>query len=399
MVRESRRYSRRSVLERIGIGGLGLAGVGSASASDERATVVSASEARAFAEAKVEAVAGRSEFSSWQGATLGEASLFHARKAGSGPTHVPSAYVFAVRNGGEDVGYVTASARSDWAPILEYSPATPPTRRVEPMRSTAEDRGVAATGRLLYHGGVQYAIELADGRAMNVRNGRPMDVGTGMDPTSMSFDAEAVDRRPEEVGRDDVESEDVTASDWWDTLWDVPAWTEHDDGGNDTTYYGSGDDAWDDWDGCVPVAASMVIAYHEGYDESDTWMREYIIDRLHDDMNTNDAGSTFPTDIDNGFNQFAEGSHDYSGQNIYVWNHPNFTKTEITENGRPFLLNMTAGGSAEDRDQSYGDHSVTVVGYSDDGEELEIHDTWDDDNHYLTWGSWTACSYTKVTTS
>lgn len=399
MVRKPSRCSRRSVLERIGISGLGLAGVGSVTAGDERANVVSRGDAREAAERKVEAVAGRSKFSSWQGVTLGAPTLFHARNAGSAPTHVPTAYVFAVRNGGEDVGYVTASARSDWAPILEYSTATPPTRRVEPTRSAAEDLGATVTGRLLYHGGVQYGIELADGRAMNVRNGRPMDVGAGIDPTSMSFEPAMAARQPSDVGREDAGREDVTASDWWDTLWDVPAWTERDDGGNDTTYYGSGDDAWDDWDGCVPVAASMILAYHEGYDESDAWMREYLIDRLHDDMNTNDAGSTWPTDIDNGFNQFAEGSHDYSGRNIYVWNHPNFTKTEITENGRPFLLNMTGGGSADDRDQSYGDHSVTVVGYSGDGDELEIHDTWDDDYHYLTWGSWTACSYTKVTKS
>jgi len=138
MVRESKRYSRRSVLERIGVGGLGLVGVGSASASDERPTIVSASEARAFAEAKVEAVAGRTKFSSWQGATLGEASLFHARNAGSGPTHVPSAYVFPVRNGGEDVGYVTASARSDWAPITvpRRHQLDASDRRARPPRTT-----------------------------------------------------------------------------------------------------------------------------------------------------------------------------------------------------------------------------------------------------------------------
>lgn len=392
MVRKT--YSRRNVLETVGAAGLGLAGVGSATASNERSAVVSKADARKAAESKVETVAGHSEFSSWEGATVGKPTTFHARNAEKGPKYVPAAYVFAVKNRGDDVGYVTTSARSDWAPILEYSTASPPTRHAERARSAAEDRGVSSTGRLLYHGGVKYGVELEDGRAVNVRNGRPEDVGREFAPSSMSFKPETLERQQSEL-----ESDEVRTADWWDTIYDVPAWTEHDDGGNSTTYYGSGDDSWGDWDGCVPVAASMIIAYHEGYDESDTWIREYYIDHLHQDMNTDDSGSTWPTDIDNGFNNFAQGSYDYSGQNIYLWNHPDFTKKEITDNERPFLLNMTGGGSAGDRNQSYGDHTVTVVGYSNDGDELKIHDTWDDSIHYLTWGSWTACSYTKVTKS
>lgn len=394
MTRKSDGYSRRSVLERAGVAALGVATVGAGTASADRSKVVSKADAREFAERKVARVAERSRFSSWRGATVGDPATYHARNAERGPDYVPSAYVFPVTNAGEDVGYVTASARSDWAPILEYSKATPPTRRVERARSTADDLGASATGRLLYHGGVQYGLELDDGRAMNVRNGRLRAVTSGIEPSGMSFASETVERDPDEVG-----TEDVTASDWWDVIFDVPAWTEHDGGGDGTTSYGPGDDSWNGWDGCVPVAASMIIAYHEGYDESDTWMREYLIDRLHDDMNTNDAGSTWPIDIDDGFDSFAEGSHDYSGRNIYFWSHPDFTKKEITDNQRPFLLNMTGGGSADDRDQSYGNHTVTVVGYWNDGEELEIHDTWDDEFHHLTWGSWTAASYTKVTTS
>jgi hypothetical protein len=396
MDENSSNFGRRSVLKSIGAAGVGLLGVGSATATSGQSDIVSRGTARKVAQNKVEAVQTREQFSSWQGATVEKASVFYGANGGQGPEYVPTAYVFAVTNRGEDVGYVTASARSDWAPVLEYSTATPPNHLVDKAESdAAAGLGVGSTGRVLYHGGVKYGLELEDGRAVNVRNGRPTEVGRDFDPSAMSFKPETIQRQ-----QDAVESDEVTTDFHWDTIYDVPAWTEHDGTHNkDYTYYGTGDDSWDKWDGCVPVAASMLIAYHEGYDEEDTWTREYYIDKLHDDMNTNDAGSTWPTDIDNGFNKFAEGSYDYDGTNIYLWSHPNFTKKEITDNNRPFLLNMNDGGTANDRNQTYGDHTTTVVGYGSDGDELELHDTWDDDYHYLTWGSWSACSYTKVTKS
>lgn len=354
-----------------------------------------------MAESKVDALSTHPKFTSWADATVGPMTTFHAKNAGHGPEYVPSAYVFAIEKGSEDVGYVTAAARSNWAPILEYSAATPPGRLVEDARSLARERGVEGTGRLLYHGGVQYGLELQDGRALNLRNGRPSAVGVGIDPSGMSFDPAIVDRQRAalEGTGGTVSTSGVTTLQTFDSLWDVPAWTEHDDGNASSTSYGSGADSWDDWDGCTPIAASMIVAYHEGYTESDTWIREYYIDRLHDDMNTNDAGDTWPTDIDNGFDNFSEGSYSYNGTNIYVWTHPDFTKSEISTHNRPFLLNMTSGGTANDRTQAYGDHTTTVVGYASNGDELELHDTWDDTYHYLTWGSWTACSYTKVTKS
>ncbi|WP_435363276.1 C39 family peptidase [Haloarchaeobius sp. DYHT-AS-18] len=360
---------------------------------------VSSGDARRAAKTKLDAVSQRSRFDSWRGATLAKPTTFHAKNAGSGPAYVPVAYTFSVRNAGEEVGYITASARADWAPILEYSTATSPDSLVEQAQSKAAAHGHGTTGRLLYHGGVKYGLELGDGRAMNVRNGRPTATGRGIDPADMGFDSEQVAQQRNALQTDSVTTSDVTIQSHWDTIYGVPAWTEHDDGNSGSTSYGTGDDSWDDWDGCVPVAASMIIAYHEGFDESDTWWREYLIDRLHDDMNTNDAGSTWPTDIDDGFDKFSNGSHSYNGRNIYLWNHPDFTKREISDNSRPFLLNMNDGGSANDRSQNYGDHSTTVVGYASNGDELELHDTWDDSSHYLTWGSWSECSYTKVTKS
>ncbi|MEZ3145631.1 C39 family peptidase [Halobaculum sp. MBLA0143] len=349
----------------------GLGTVGTATASPD---TVSVGDARAAAAATVRRAAEREQFAAWEGAGLGQPTTFHARNAARGPAAVPAVYVFPVQEGGRDLGYVTAGARPEWADVIEYSTATPPQRRVAATRAHARRHGARPTDRLLYHGGVKYGVELADGRGVNVRNGRAAPL-TEIDPSRVAA-------QPTGVTTADTTTDVTADSHYYDWLWEVPAWTESDT-----------DDPWDDWDGCVPIAASMALAYHEDVGES---VKEVYIDDLHEDMNTNDAGSTFPTDIDNGINEFDTGDDSYNGRNIYLWSHPNFTKQEIGA-GRPFLLNMTSGDQADDRNQNYGNHTVTVVGYDEGGDELILHDTWDDTTHHFDWGSWLAASYTKIT--
>lgn len=394
-------YGRRKVLETIGIAGISFTGVGvtSAKKNNSNQDTISKGKARQIVEQKVEEVATRSDFSSWQDATIGEPILFHAKNSSKGPQYVPTAYVFTIQNEGKDVGYVTASARVDWAPILEYSKGTPPTRQIEQARLSAKEQENNPTGRLLYHGGVKYGLELDNGQIINVRDKLPSRIGKGINPESMSYNSPAIKQQWDYFeGSDDV---GMTSSSDTDTLESVPAWTSHDDTGANITNYGPGKDLWAEWDGCTPIAGSMIIAYHEGYTESDTWEREYIIDHLHDSMETDDdSGETLPSNIDDGFDSYTEGSNDYNGRNIYNPD-PEFTTREISDYSRPFLLNMTDGGSADDRNQSYGDHSVTVVGYNNSSTllEYEIHDTWDDESHYLTKGSWSDYWYTRVTQS
>ncbi len=117
------------------------------------------------------------------------------------------------------------------------------------------------------------------------------------------------------------------------------------------------------------------------------------------DTDNDSEGATDPWKIDDGFDNYIWGTKNYNGSNIYAWNHPDFTLAEISINNRPFLLNMTNGGTAQDRSNPYGNHTTTVIGYREGGEVFELYDTYDSQSHYLTWGSWTACSYTKVTTS
>lgn len=365
--------------------------------SHDRKNVVSKEQAKKAVKAKLPELSSSPGLDSWENVALGSGSTVYL-KTGTYEDEQPSGHVFPIRSQGTNVGYVTASARADWRPILEFSPATPPTELVGQARATAAESGFEPTDRIIYHGGVKYGLELSGGKAMNVRSGNvePITVGS---PAEKQFDPAVVSQEWDEVTGSSASSSISGQSSNFGWVYGVPAWTEHDDGGANSTSYGPGDDAWANWDGCVPVAASMIIAYHEGVSSTNDAKREEIIDRLHDSMNTKDGekGLTDPWNIDDGFDDYTWGSEDYSGRNIYTWETPDFEKQEI-DNDRPFLLNMTSGGTAEDRNDDYGNHTVCVVGYKNDADYLALHDTWDDTFHYLSWGSWTACSYTKVTT-
>ncbi|MEZ3145113.1 C39 family peptidase [Halobaculum sp. MBLA0143] len=330
-------------------------------------------DAREAAAQTVKQAARREKFADWKGATLGRPTTFHARNAADGPKYVPAVYSFAVQKQEEAVGYVTTGARPGWADVIEYSRASPPQKHVGATKTRARRKGARPTGRLVYHGGVKYGVELADGRGVNVRNGRAAPL-SGIDPAS-------IESSPSASGG--------TLTSSREQLWGVPAWSVPNDEPEEDP------DPWAHWDGCVPVAASMIISYHEGVSESQK--HEYV-DVLHKSMNTLHDGTTLPTDIDDGIDNFDDyglGSRSYIGDNIYVWSHPNFVKQEIGAE-RPFLLNMTNGGEPDNKRGSYGDHTVAVVGYSQSGGELIIHDTWDQYAHHLDYWSWDAASYTKV---
>jgi hypothetical protein len=357
------------VLKTIGAVGLSGGAVGTASAAG--GDTVSVGDARDAAAQTVERVAGREKFADWRGATLGRPTTFHARNAARGPKYLATAYSFPVQSRGETVGYVTAGARPGWADVIEYSTASPPQDHVAATKARARGRGGRPTGRLLYHGGVKYGVELADGRGVNVRNGRAAPL-SGIDPAG-------VESSPS--------TSDITTTSSREQLWSVPAWSTSQKKEEDIDV-----DPWDYWDGCAPVAASMIVSYHEGTLGTN---KEKFIDKLHRSMNTLPDGTTVPSDIDSGISHFSGGDLSYSAVNINLWQHPDFVKQEIGAE-RPFLLNMTDGGQADDRGQNYGNHTVTVVGYDQGGDELILHDTWDDLSHHLDWGSWLAATYTKV---
>ncbi len=110
------------------------------------------------------------------------------------------------------------------------------------------------------------------------------------------------------------------------------------------------------------------------------------------------ANGTWPWDMDDGIEAVCDdyGYSSISSSNDYYLSWSD-TKNEIN-NGRPFVLSMTYGGTGSGHDQAYGMHSVTCMGYSDGTEDyVFLHDTWDDTNeHYLVFGDWVAAMGTWV---
>jgi hypothetical protein len=340
------------------ISGLSVVGSVFKTASAASTSRVSVSNARRTVEQTVDKASTKDGFSSWRGATVGKQTTFQARSTARALNYVPTAYVFTVQKRGEDVGYVTVGARADWSDVIEYSTATPPQRLIAGTVALIRAKDARPTGRLLYHGGVKYGVELEDGRAVNVRSGRP-DPVAGIDPGSVAENSSR---------KDGVCGNSSTTSSSHEYLSNVPAWTEEDD-----------DDSWNEWDGCAPIAGSMIMAYHESVGLN---KKEEYIDDMHRVMKTNPAGETIPYEMDDGFDKFDTGSNSYNGRSIYAWAHPAFLKQEINA-GRPFLLNITSGDQADDRTQKYGDHTVCVAGFDEDGEEFILHDTWDGTTHHF----------------
>ena len=201
----------------------------------------------------------------------------------------------------------------------------------------------------------------------------------------------------------------------YDFLYDVPAWTEDDPGCQDWDYgwlgdrwcdtpddpnIGEGADSWEKWDGCAPIAGSMIVAYDTGH--TDSLSKEYFIDKLHLSMDTRDDGNTLPGNMGDGFEEIGVlgyGPWEASVQNFWTDNH---LKNQ-TNNGRPLLINMLHGGegpddSEDDGTDTYGDHTCTVVGYLDTGwwKNIILHNTWDDGSHYFDWGNWWASSLVRT---
>jgi len=200
----------------------------------------------------------------------------------------------------------------------------------------------------------------------------------------------------------------------------VPAWTSKDGGCENWEYKNpwnpfsgktcvnpetterwegnDGKDAWDsdgNWDGCAPIAGSMVTAYHTG--KKFEVYREWVIDVLHELMNTSFEGDSLPNDIASGIGSLGS---KWSTDHFINWNDSTL-KDEI-DSGRPLLINMTHGGEGPeeggDGTTNYGDHTCTVVGYSDNyySKYIILHNTWDDGTHYFSWGNWWASSLIHV---
>lgn len=192
----------------------------------------------------------------------------------------------------------------------------------------------------------------------------------------------------------------------------VPTWTSTDSGNANTEYpnnVGSAADPWNDWDGCSPIAASMIVAYYDSQFRSPN-LREAIIDILHFTMGTNNNGGTKPNGIVNGIEDFyweamrlyKEGylgvhpTYGYEAENQgYPSDYQLFLaiKHEV-DNNHPGLLNV----HWKLKNGRIAGHSMTYVGYYDANvPAIYVHTTWENPSEgWIRVGNWVDAMITTV---
>lgn len=386
--------TRRDALRGIGAAGITgtlLSSMGSVSAQDSG--YVSKQTARTIAKNAVRQLGTSEEFETWQAQGVRSPQLYHAKVGDeSSVEYVPRAWVFAIEQQGDDVGYITIDADQLETPVLAYGKSKAPHKQLEGAKQAANRYGASVHGRFLYHGGVEFGVETTDGRMVDLR---------GKQVKQLPAVANADHLKPTD-GQDDgvtTQKEKENAPDWDgstdDQIYGVPNWTDHDGGGASSTSYGTGKDSWDSWDGCSPIAGSMAIGYHEGLTDYDDEEREALIDRLHDDMNTNDDGVSEWWNIDNGISNYSEGDNSYSGNNNH-FNIKGNIKDAVGANEPP-LLSMSNGPYTQDSEWLNG-HTVTVVGYRNGSDYFyhKVHNGYDTAPDRVSNGNWSDAVVTRI---
>jgi len=291
--------------------------------------------------------------------------------------YTPRAWVFPIENRGDDVGYIAIDAKQTASPVLAYGKSEAPQRNVDDAMQVAKANGNSIHKRFLYQGGTQFGVETTDRRLVDLRDQSVTSLAPVEDRRSLLPSDKSGLQSSSNIGLSNIGGGD--APDWSggtddEVSGEVPNWSSSDEGGASSTEYGRGDDSWDDWDGCTPVAASMVIGYHEGLEEWETGDREALIDRLHVDLDTNDNGVTLPEpprnpfdlasqenniyeNIPDGIESYEEGNHSYAAANEYV--RLRHDTEQAIGNDNPPILSMWNGPYSGKK----SGHSVAVVGY------------------------------------
>lgn len=387
MDRKEKLKTRRLILKTlvgVPIAGMSLSTVAGNTQDDGRVPI---DDAKAVVSEEINQLASVGEFTDWTDARPGKPTTFYM------PTKIgyePSAYLFPIKNRGNTLGFITASARSEWASILHYGTGEPPTSFIPQAQNKAKRIKSKPSDRLIYMSGLSYRYEIVPGTVVNL-------IGLQIPP-----------KRIKKMNASDLQMNDITTQDRRLTpdsismtsgdsfrIWGVDKFTEHgaqsdnSGSGNWPGCIGTDTDPWNNWDGCIPYAAAMALAYHEGINWDDWWQREALIDRMHHAMHTTKDGWTLWKDIDYAINHYTAGSHDYAAHT------PQFLlgsvlRGHLHDHG-PVMLNMNDGGGKSGKTgDNYGDHSVTVVGYEyrSSGFHLAINDGWSGNTQWLQWGNW-----------
>ncbi|WP_456394593.1 C39 family peptidase [Thermococcus sp.] len=348
-------------------------------------------------------------YKEWKGSNISKTPRIYYLPNGS-----KVAYEFTVLKNDRVVGYMMISARKDLPPVLEFGKSKPPSINIGKVNAKYNVK------RLLYLGALLYVADIGKGKAVHLR-----DMGLMEYPQRVEFNVnhKAAEALWDDILRDTyntlfsesnvgIESSTPVLIDWAH-IDGVPSWTSEDTGNSNIKYpnnIGIQPDPWDTWDGCTPIAASMVLGYYVSFPD-----KESIIDVLHHTMDTDDIeGTTYYWNIDDGIDNFAEEytntvyypvfgekyPDDFDGSNDYYVS-TSEVKREITNN-RPFVLSIQGG--------HYGlttGHSVAVVGFTEwqNPEDhntwmyLTIHNTWyngDEGVDTILFGDWSVAVATYV---
>lgn len=434
--RQSPSTSRRSILKKIGVlGAVGVSGTSIAAASEgqqaTRGKFVSVSHAREAAEQMVPHLAKTDpEVNSWQRGSVGRPTKYYTLTTDG--SYDPAAYVFPIASkdtSDKVLGYITIAARRTWSPVLEYSTGVPPSARQDAVEQSARAMGDTPDGRLLYQGGVNYGIQL-DGQEM-IHLGTHQKMIARPDSDILAFDEgdqtvntqaqweTAVDPSTSGMGTMASGSNQVGITDY---VWDAHVGngvSGSDTGtgtGNRNDCYGCrglADDPWKDWDGCIPIAGTQIVMYHEEIEN--TWSnrkkREKICDELHMEMKTGDDHSTSFGNIPGGFTGLSLSfvNNDY-GANQELLITKNLFTSDIDSN-QPLMINRpydicnwgiciesatTDDVTTSSKDKNnYDGHTVIAAGYQNGGDQLEVFTSWDTNRHTISYDSWG--SRTQVT--
>ncbi|WP_148882336.1 C39 family peptidase [Thermococcus aciditolerans] len=329
-------------------------------------------------------------FEDWKNAKLSQPVVYYF------PNGTKSAYEFTVLVNGKPNGFILVAAQRYMPPVLEFSKGEAPSKRLGRITATRIKGFSTERHRLLYYGALSYSVELKNGKAMDIY-GRHISV-----PKRVSFSPKHHMLSLETETTDNIYPTSTYAE---KHIPNVPAWTTTDDDDNPKPYpynVGPNDDPWSWWDGCTPIAVSMVIAYYEPQLQ-DSWDREALIDVLHHTLKTNATGATWSYNvvpgIENVYEEYQRISKMITLNNIVENDYTAWWESRETgfydaiadiDSNHPLLLWMIDGGSALDRSQDYVNHTVTVVGYVGYSSAFywEIHDTWDSVSHYIADGNW-----------
>lgn len=285
-----------------------------------------------------------------------------------------TAYLFPVHQGGVPAGYLTVAAIDLPNPVLEF--ATEGATPLADAQTRTEREGCRPLSRRpLYLGLLSYGYEVVSPitgmrRVFDLLNGGTFDVS--------QEDAGIPLRQRLRPQSNSMQSQGIHLA--FNLIDGVPDWNQ---------FWGS----YGCWSGCSPTAATNVMGYWDdhGYGNliyGSDW--QGAINEMRNDMGTwcgaDDGGYTNVGNISPGINAYAQ-AHGYTFASE-LWCDgcavaPTYDRFrgEIDAN-RP--LGVDISGHA-----TYGNHSVTGVGYETNGSYMIVHDNWGStgENVYLQYGS------------